>query len=398
MSVNGHRESITIAVDAMGGDHGPIEVVQGARDRRRERDQCGACWPPEAVRPLLEPDDPIRLVEAGDVIGMGESPLPSVNGPDSSLARAIAMVAAGEADAAVSAGNSGAIMAGALLGWGRQTAVLRPAYGGEIPTRNGHTFILDIGANSEVKPEYLLQFAIMAAAYMRVAHGMNAPRIGLLNNGTEEGKGTMLTREAHALLQPTDLNFIGNVEATHVFEGAADIVVTDGFTGNVLLKAAEGVAQEIFNLIRGEVNRDFMSRGGAALMKPALRRIKRRLDYEEYGGAPLLGVNGVMVNAHGKSRAKAIANAITLADRMARDHLQQRVGEYLQAYHAEDGSGRGSRVMRRLHIPRSQRLAKREEPEAESTRGWRRLADTEEAGIFCSARWRESGEFSSWSF
>jgi len=349
----------------MGGDHGPVEVVQGARLASNRGVKVVLVGRPEAVRPLLEPDDPMRLVEAGDVIGMDEPPTAINRRPDSSLARAIGMVSSGEADAAVSAGNSGAIMAGALFDWGRQPGVLRPAYGGEIPTRNGHTFVLDIGANSEVRPEYLLQFAVMGAAYMQVAHGMSSPRIGLLNNGTEDGKGSSLTRKAYDLLIRTDLEFVGNIEATHVFEGAVDIVVTDGFTGNILLKTAEGVAQEIFNLIRGEVNRDVLSRGGAALMKPALRRIKRRLDYEEYGGAPLLGVNGVVINAHGKSRAKAIANAIIVADRVARDNLLQRVGGQLHNYHADDVARRGVRVMRRLHLSRPQRAARREEAESE---------------------------------
>jgi glycerol-3-phosphate acyltransferase PlsX len=182
---------------------------------------------------------------------------------------------------------------------------------------------------------------------MQVAHGIAQPTIGLLSNGTEDSKGTELVRQAHELLQRTNLNFVGNIEATQVFEGLADVVVTDGFTGNVLLKTAEGVAQEIFNLIRGEVNQDMLSRAGALLITPALARIKRRLDYEEYGGAPLLGVNGVMINAHGRSHAKAIANAICVAEQMARDHLVQRIGEELHRSHL-DGRRR-LRVIPRLH-------------------------------------------------
>lgn len=342
----------------MGGDHGPSEVVQGAQMAVERGARVVLVGRRDSIEHCLDVELPI--VEAPDVIGAHEAPTVINKRPNSSLARAIELVSSNEADAAVSAGNSGAIMAGALLSWGRQPGVMRPAYGGEVPTRDGHTFILDIGANSDVKPEYLLQFALMGAAYMQIAHGMHHPRIGLLSNGTEDGKGTAVTREAYELLgDRTELNFAGNVEATQVFESAVDIVVTDGFTGNILLKTAEGVASEIFNLIRGEVNRDPVSRAGAMLVRPALRRIKRRLDYEEYGGAPLLGVNGVVINAHGKSRARAIANAIVVADRVAREHLLQKVGEELH-----EGNGvhrrRGSRVMRRLHIPVTARASKRD--------------------------------------
>ncbi len=349
MSSNGHRP-VRVVVDAMGGDHGPSEVVRGAQMAAERGVRVTLVGRPDAIRGCLDQTEEIPVIEAPDVITMGEAPTVIQKRPDSSLARAIDLVTQGEGDAAVSAGNSGAIMAGALLAWGRQAGVMRPAYGGEMPTRNGHTFILDIGANADCRPEYLLQFAAMGAAYMQIVHGMRHPRIGLLSNGHKEGKGTTLTRETHELLKRrSELNYVGNVEANQVFEGAVDLVVTDGFTGNILLKTAEGVAQEIFNLIRTEVNRDPISKAGAMLMRPALRRINRRLDYEEYGGAPLLGVNGVMINAHGRSRAKAIANAIVVAQRMAEEHLLHRIGQELDEYEAGEVS-RGGRVMRRLHL------------------------------------------------
>jgi glycerol-3-phosphate acyltransferase PlsX len=331
----------------MGGDHAPEEVVRGAQLAAERGIRVVLVGQPEAIRPYLNGDDRLPIVEALDVIAMDDAPTVVRQRPNSSLARAIALVSSGDADAVVSAGNSGAIMVGALLAWGQQAGILRPAYGGDLPTRRGHTFIIDIGANTVVKPEHLLQFAIMGTTYMQVAHGIAQPTIGLLSNGTEDSKGTELVRQAHELLQRTNLNFVGNIEATQVFEGLADVVVTDGFTGNVLLKTAEGVAQEIFNLIRGEVNQDMLSRAGALLITPALARIKRRLDYEEYGGAPLLGVNGVMINAHGRSHAKAIANAICVAEQMARDHLVQRIGEELHRSHL-DGRRR-LRVIPRLH-------------------------------------------------
>lgn len=342
----------------MGGDHGPSEVALGAQLAVDRGVRVVLVGRREAIGACLEPESTIPIVEAPDVISMDEAPTVITKRPDSSLAKAIDLVTRGEADASVSAGNSGAIMAGALLAWGRQPGVMRPAYGGEIPTRNGHTFILDIGANVDVKPEYLLQFAVMGDAYMQVAHGIRHPRLGLLSIGTEDGKGTILTREAHELLtRPSELNYVGNVEATQVFEGSVDIVVTDGFTGNVLLKTAEGVAQEIFHLIRGEIQRELASRVGAMLMQGVFRRIKRRLDYEEYGGAPLLGVNGVMINAHGKSRAKAIANAIVVADRMARENLTHQIGEELNVYAASEPPRR-SKVIRRLHLSRTQKTGR----------------------------------------
>ena len=342
----------------MGGDHGPSELVLGAQLATERGIDVTLVGRTESIRTCLEPDSKIPVVEAPDIIAMHESPTVISKRPDSSLAQAIALVGSGEADAVVSAGNSGAIMAGALLAWGRQPGVMRPAYGGEIPTRNGHTFVLDIGANAEVKPAYLLQFAVMGAAYMQIQHGIRHPRIGLLSNGTEDGKGTALTREAHELLQRrSELNYAGNIEANQVFESAVDLVVTDGFTGNILLKTAEGVGEEISNLIRGELSRDPLSRAGAMLAMPAFRRIKRRLDYEEYGGAPLLGVNGVIINAHGRSRAKAIASAIVMAERIAREHLLSMIGEELDELNG-DSSRRGTRVMRRLHLSRAQRAAK----------------------------------------
>ncbi|HEV3309621.1 MAG TPA: phosphate acyltransferase PlsX [Chloroflexota bacterium] len=363
-SSNGHNPPVTVAVDAMGGDHGPSEIVLGAQIAAKRGVRVVLVGRRESIEAVLEPDADIKVVEAPDVIAMHETPTIINKRPDSSLAKAIGLVTNGEADAAISAGNSGAIMAGALLAWGRQSGVMRPAYGGEVPTRNGHTFILDIGANAEVKPVYLLQFAVMGAAYMQVVHGVRHPRIGLLNNGTEDGKGTTLTREANELLQRrTELNYIGSIEANQVFESAADIVVTDGFTGNILLKTAEGVAEEIFNLIRGELSRDPLSKLGGTLGRPAFRRIKRRLDYEEYGGAPLLGVNGVMINAHGRSRAKAIANAIGVGERMAQRHLLHHIGEELHDTNGDDAR-RGTRVMRKLHLARLQKSGKPDDEDA----------------------------------
>jgi glycerol-3-phosphate acyltransferase PlsX len=359
LSLNGHKSGgAVVAIDAMGGDHGPAEVVVGAQMAAHRGISVVLVGRQESIRAVLDTDLPV--VDAPDVIGMHEAPTTISKRPQSSLAAAINQVTTGQAQAAVSAGNSGAIMAGALFAWGRQEGVIRPAYGGEVPTRDGRTFIIDIGANSDVKPEYLVQFALMGSSYMRVTYGMSYPRIGLLSNGTEDGKGTAVTREAHQLLQAVpNMNFIGNVEANHVFESAADVVVTDGFAGNILLKSAEGIASEMFNLIRGEVNRDPLSKAGAYLMRPAFRRIRRRLDYEEYGGAPLLGVNGVMINAHGKSRAKAIANAIVVAEKIASDSLVQRIGDELSG---KPGDSRGHRVLRKVHIPRTSAFSRRRGP------------------------------------
>jgi glycerol-3-phosphate acyltransferase PlsX len=213
----------------------------------------------------------------------------------------------------------------------RQQGIDRPAFGGVVPTKTGTAFLIDMGANADCKPGYLLQFARMGAVYMQVEHGLDKPRIGLLSNGEEEGKGTALTLAAFELLKASGLNFAGNIEGNDISAGVADVIVCDGFTGNVVLKTMEGTASTIIALLRENLQSNLRSKLGAALAMPALRALRGRLDYAEYGGVPVLGVNGVLVNCHGRSNARAITQALRLADRMARKDLAGAIGRELAA-------------------------------------------------------------------
>ncbi len=302
-----------------------------------------------AIRQSLhEHGEDLPMVASNEIIGMDEPVAQAFRRQDSSLRRATELVGSGDADAAVSCGNSAAIMAISRQVMGQLTGIDRPAFGGFLPSHDGMVFVLDIGANPTVKTSHLLQFAVMGDVYVRLRNGVEAPRIGLLSNGSEDSKGTKVIKEANESLRKLDLNFIGNVEGNQVFEGAVDVVVCDGFSGNVLLKSAEGVATEIFDLIKAELSKDLWSRLGAALLMPAFGRIRRRVDYQTYGGAPVLGVKGVMINCHGRSRAKAVTNAILLAERLARDRLPARIGAALEADEVE--IGRARRLARALHL------------------------------------------------
>jgi glycerol-3-phosphate acyltransferase PlsX len=275
----------------------------------------------------------LSVVHAPDVIGMHEHPARSLRAkPLASLPVAVGMVGEGKARAAVSAGNSGAIMAAGIFSLKRQPGIDRPAFGGAVPTRTGRpAFLIDMGANTECKPHYLLQFARMGTVYMRIEHGVEDPRIGLMSNGEEEGKGTPLILAAYDLLKQSSLNFAGNIEGNDVMGGDVDVVVCDGFTGNVILKTMEGTAGAIVDLLRESLRGSFRARLGAALALPALRALGRQLDYAEYGGVPVLGVNGVLINCHGRSKARAITQALRLADRMAARDLIGAIGRELGA-------------------------------------------------------------------
>ncbi|HIC94187.1 MAG TPA: phosphate acyltransferase PlsX, partial [Anaerolineae bacterium] len=216
-------------------------------------------------------------------------------------------------DAFVSAGNSGGVMAAALFRLGRIRGIRRPALSTIYPTAKGFCFLLDVGANTDCKPEYLLQFAHMGSVYAERVLGIPNPKVGLVSNGEEETKGSILVQETHQLLKRSGLNFIGNVEGKDIPVGMADVVVTDGFTGNVIVKLSEGLASALLQIIKDEIKKNPIALVGALLSKPAFDQVKRRLDYAEYGGAPLLGVKGVVIVAHGRSNAKAIKNAIRVA-------------------------------------------------------------------------------------
>jgi glycerol-3-phosphate acyltransferase PlsX len=236
---------------------------------------------------------------------------------------AVRLVRDRAADGFVTAGNTGAAMVAALFGLGRLAGVERPALATIFPTQKGHCLILDVGANADCRPEHLYQFAIMGEGYARLVLGNPRPVVGLLSNGEEESKGSKLVQEAHALLRDADLNFAGNVEGKDIPRGLIDVVVCDGFVGNVLVKFAEGIGELTFSLIREEIGRSPVGIVGALLLRPAFRRIRRRVDYQEYGGAPLLGVRGTVIVAHGRSGPRAIRNALRIAGQAAQAKLPE---------------------------------------------------------------------------
>ena len=328
---------LPIALDAMGGDHAPREIVTGAIHAARVHGlRICLVGDPEQIHAEIDAlggeITGISVESAPDVIGMHEHPARALRAkPHASLPVAVTMVQEGRASAAVSAGNSGAILAAGIFILKRQSGIERPAFAGTVPTRAGQVLLIDMGANAECKPEYLLQFAHMGAVYMRLAFGVKEPRIGLINNGEEEGKGTTLTLAAHELLRASTLNFAGNIEGNDIMSGDVDVVVCDGFTGNVILKTLEGTASAIVDLLRAQLQSSVRTKVGAALAMPALRSLGKRLDYAEYGGVPVLGVNGLLVNCHGRSKARAITQALRLADRMAHQDLVGSIGRELAA-------------------------------------------------------------------
>src|SRR5690348_6105852 len=301
-----------IAVDAMGGDNAPDQVLLGAAQAADEADiEILAVGLPGSIQPLLDKHRKLVLVPCTQVIGMDEHPAQSVRAkPDSSMAVCAKLCREGRADGWVSAGNSGAIMATALLVQGRIKGVERPALGSIIPTRNGFSYFLDVGANVDSKPEYLVQFAAMGAVYAREMMGRAEPRVGLLSNGEEEGKGDERVREAGRRLKGSMRGFIGNVEPKDLYASKADVVVADGFVGNVAIKMAEATAEFLFSNLRDEIPRTTTGKLGGLLIRNDVRRLRARIDWREFGGAPLLGIDGVAVIAHGRSDARAMKNAI----------------------------------------------------------------------------------------
>ena len=316
---------IRVAVDAMGGDRGPEEIVAGALDARSE----------DVVPVIVGPADldthGLELIEAPDLIAMDEKPTEAVRAkPNSSLVTACRAVGEGQAEAVVSAGNTGAMLAACLLELRRVSGVRRPAIAVTIPSSSGASVLLDSGANADARPEDLLQFAHMGAVFAEEILDVRNPEIRLLSIGEEAEKGNQLTLEAHALLAASDLNFGGNTEGRDLLRGAADVVVTDGFTGNVTLKLLEGTIANLLDAFRQEITATTRGKLGGLLIRPAARRLRNRLDPDTYGGAYLLGLRGLAVIAHGNSSRRAIANAVRLAARGV-DHdvvgrLAQRLG------------------------------------------------------------------------
>jgi phosphate acyltransferase len=321
-----------IAVDAMGGDHAPGRVVEGALAAARyagvgvtlvgRTADLTACL---ALHPDASALD-VTVVDAPEVVTMDESPGTALRRkPKASIRVAAELVASGAASALVSAGHTGATVVAAHGVFGMLSGVDRPALAPAIPTRTGMAILLDAGATVECRPQHLLQFGVMGAVYAEALLGVPAPRVGVLSIGEEEGKGNDLTREAYRLLKAAPITFVGNIEARDMFSGEAEVIVCDGFTGNVALKLSEGLVETVEELLGEELASTFSSQVGFLLSRRAYRRFRKRLDYSEYGGAPLLGVSGLVFVCHGRSSVKAIRNAIVAASRFAADGILDRV-------------------------------------------------------------------------
>jgi glycerol-3-phosphate acyltransferase PlsX len=345
-------EPVTIALDAMGGDNAPAQIVAGALDWAADaaaHHRLLLVGDEELVRGEVERQggDPVRFefVHAPERIGMGDDAARSVRRKRrSSIAVCASLVKEGTAQALVSAGNTGAVVAASQLTLRRLPGVERPAIATYVPTERGGCVLLDVGANSDCKPTHLVQFARMGVVYAHGILGRERPRVGLLNIGEESSKGNELSQAAHALLEQSELDFVGNVEGRDIFRGSADVVVCDGFTGNVLLKFSESIIELMSSMMRREIMGDLRSRIGALLVRPALRRFRKDLDYSEYGGAPLLGVNGVCFIAHGSSSPKAIKNAVRVAARWVEGRVNERLVEVLTAGGGDVATAGGAAV------------------------------------------------------
>ncbi len=320
-----------IALDAMGGDSGPLVVVSGAKMACEEFPvelilvgdeaaikgalaQCGGNHPS------------LSIVHAKTQIEMGESPLVVRQKKDASICVATELVKSKEAVAVISAGNTGASMAAAFFILGRLPGIDRPAIATPLPTLKGVSVLIDAGANVDCKPKHLVAFAMMGHIYAKDILGIAKPKVGLLNIGEEDSKGNELTKEAFLLLKEAPFNFIGNIEGKELYAGAADVIVCDGFVGNVALKVSEGLAEAIVQFLKREIMAYPLGKLGGLLLKPAFSRFKAKIDYDEYGGAPLLGINGISIISHGRSSPKAIKNAI----RVAKESFEKGVNRHIQ--------------------------------------------------------------------
>jgi len=334
-----------IAVDAAGGDFAPGNIVSGALVAARHLGfgltLVGS--QSELEQELVRHPDaarvPIVIVDTPDCIEMAEAPAVGLRRkPKASIIKAAEVVASGEAVGFFSAGNTGATFLAARTVFGMLPGVDRPALATTIPTLTRGAVLLDAGANLECRPTHLAQFAVMGRLYARMALDVSEPSVGLLSIGEEETKGNELTREAHRLLRETVDSFIGNVEARDVYTGKADVIVCDGFTGNISLKISEGLVEVIEKLLKEELNQTFSSSVGFLLSRRAFRRFHRRVDYSEYGGAPLLGVGGLCAVGHGSSSPKAVRNALAMTYRCAKQGFVQRVREEVSKYRSTESS------------------------------------------------------------
>ena len=335
-----------VALDAMGGDSVLVEQVKGAVLAAQEYGvEVVLVGPAERLEAELKKypkSHRVTVVHAGEAITMGEGDIVRTvrQRRDASINVAMTLIKDGQVDAVVSAGNSGAVAASAFLVLGRVSGVERPALGTLIPFNSGKVFVLDLGANADCRPSHMAQFGVMGARFMEQVGGIANPRVGLLNMGEEDGKGNDLTSEAFERLKESNLNFIGNVEGVEIHKGVCDVLVTDGFTGNIALKVGEGIADYILEQVKATIKSSLLYASASILLKPALKRSLKSLQYEEYGGATLLGINGVVVIAHGRSDALAFKNALRVANLAASTRLIATMQETFAETKASSAAGR----------------------------------------------------------
>ncbi len=323
------RKNMKIAIDAMGGDNAPKTVIEGAElaIQQFENLHITLVGNEVEIKKYLTNPERIKILHTEEVIEATDEPVRAVRRKkNASMVLMATEVAEGRADACISAGNTGALMTAGLFVVGRIKGIERPALAPTLPTLDGKGFLmLDVGANVDAKPEHLVQYAIMGSVYAEQVRGIHSPKVGLLNVGTEEKKGNELTKQTFKLLQETNINFIGNVESRDLLNGVADVVVTDGFTGNVALKTIEGTALSLFSMLKTELTSSFKSKVAASVLKPQLKGLKAKMDYSEYGGAGLFGLNAPVIKAHGSSDATAIFNAIKQTVNMVENNVSSTI-------------------------------------------------------------------------
>ena len=336
--VNDQKQPMRIAIDAMGGDKGPQEVTRGVIDAARNSNSLFLIvGDPDVIRPELQRSSPvpsnIEIIPASQIIEMCDEPVAAFKKkPDASVVVGARLVKERKADALVTIGNTGAAMAVSLLTWGRIKGIDRPAIATPLPSLQGTVILLDAGATPDCDPNNLYEFALMGSVYAECLLGKSNPKVGIISNGEEESKGNQLVKRTHALLKnavanlnPSPFQFTGNIEGKDVFRGTADVIVCDGFVGNVVLKTGEGVAEMIMTLLKEELTKQAWMKPFLIPLRPALRKLRSRIDYAECGGAPLLGVNGICIIGHGRSNAYAVTNACKAAENAAKQRIVETI-------------------------------------------------------------------------
>jgi len=327
---------VILAIDGMGGDHAPQSTVQGAVDAVKEYGVTVLITGDQEIlsKELQQYEydkEKIEIIHCSEKIENEDQPVKAIRRKkDSSMVVALNLVKEGRAEAVISAGNTGALLAGGLFILGRIKGIDRPALAPVFPHENGASVLIDGGANTECKGKNLLQFGVMGSLYSEHILGVKNPKVSLVNVGAEKGKGNELTKEAYDLLEESSLNFTGNMEARDLPRGKTDVIVCDGFTGNIILKLTEGVFMTVFDLLKEKFTKSFLTKIAAGILRPELRQIKKDYDYTEHGGAPFLGVQGVLIKAHGSSNGKAVKNALRQGKRFADNNIVEKIAEEIQ--------------------------------------------------------------------